>query len=828
MKRFYALLLAAVLLLSAVPLVNAAAFTITLPKKIEAGKTFAFDWDMAGNETSYTVILSQGKTRLGMWKTTGHSYSINGKLISAPGTYTLTVRAMKGDTVVDSASVDFYAVGDGPTAPPVTDPPAPVTDPPVPVTAPPVTAPPAPVTDPPVPFTAPPVTNPPAPVTDPPVPAELPQIILYGQNTIKPGEDMDLNWTNVGFGAVYSLSIVNPYGYQVYNWVNLTVTSYHIPGAVFTEEGTYVLEITATLGGKTGNGHGLVHVQKGVTAPPYSSSSVRSVLYGGSEVIGKYRYATANGEKSFTVVTDSQYDTVIAWVDGSCVYYGMGSVARSGKYWGHSFTITFSVGFHTVEFAVAGGTGSVSGSVASPAGTSAQTMYMGYGAYLYSWPKDGYQTSRYLPAGTQVTLRGNLNGFDYITYGSTYYFVKTGVLSYGGYDPYVPYDPYDYYNTEHEHFYVNGYCLYCGAAQPKATTPPPANTGTAVIRKDGITIQPGETVAVKGSQALYTVMGQDLTMLYDSRIIKVAISGGGLNVTALKVGESRLYVTYKGMEVINTQVKVTTVTPAPSPTPIPQVPVQEVPVQEAPAASGADAKAIPEDIAQFDSFRAILVENGVDPSRIATDDDLRRMLEMVDEETGIYPALANVIMKAYEGREDAFSAAFGYDRLYNGQPNYTLLMTDLYFSLEDIDLKDPEGCLRDFSLKNGNAYQVSSVYVYTVPMTAGDYNSCAVQQIQILLRLRAAAGREYIPYLATADTWSCRVLESGKYCYLTATGVLEGNQCAVLNGDAAARLGQAVPASEMKTLLDGKDGVYSEAFLQGGSIEYIGLKVTPN
>ena len=818
MKRFCALLLAALMLLAAVPLANAAGLTITLPNEIRTGRSFTVRWTQAASETSYQVILSQGKTRLGSWKTSDHDYMISGRNIPQPGVYTLTVNAMKGNEVVASASVDFNAVGEGPTVPPVTAPPAPATETPVPFTAPPVTDPPAPVTDPPA-----PVTDPPVPVTDPPVPGELPEIILYGRSYITPWEDMDVNWTNVGLGAVYSLNVVSPTSGETYNWANLTATSFTIPGVVFDEEGTYLLEVTATLGSKTGYGHGLVNVQKNVTEPPYYPSSIRSVLYGGSEVIGKYRYATAGGAKSFTVVSDSQYDTVIAWVDGSCVYYGTGSVARSGKYWGHSFTINFSVGFHRVEFALEGGAGSVSGNVASPSGTSAQTMYVSRGAYLYSWPMEGYQSSRYLPAGTQVTLRGYLNGFDYITYGSTYYFVRSGVLTYSGYDPY---DPYDYYNTEHEHFYVNGYCLYCGAPEPKAT--PAAPAGTVSNLKDGVALQPGETVAVKGSQPLYSVMGKDLVMLYDSRIIRTAISGGGLNVTGLKQGETKLYVTYKGMEVINCMVRVSTATAAPTPTPIPQVPVQPDPAKELPAASGADAKAIPEDIAQFDSFRAILVENGVDPSRIAADDDLRKMLEMIDEETGIYPALANVIMKAYEGREDAFSAAFGYDRLYNGQPNYALLMTDLYFSLEDIDLKDPEGALKDFSLKNGNAYQVSSVYVYTVPMTAGDYNSCAAQQIQILLRLRAAANREYIPYLASADTWSCRVLESGKNCYLTATGVLEGNQCAVLNGDAAANLGKFVPASEMKILLDGKDGVYSESFLQGGSVEYVGLKVTPN
>ena len=817
MKRVCSFLLVVLLVLSLAPQGLADALSapkLTLPKEIYAGVKFTVKWNSVSKADSYTITLFTGdRTRKTQWSTQDTSYVVPGRAIPEPGTYELTVSAKHAGYDPGVKTVNITVLPAKATAIPVTKPP--VTK--APVTMKPVTI---------APVTKAPVTPKPTDVEYiTPTPGTLDDLKIYGKSAIFVGESLKVDWTNVS-GAVYTLQVFGPANVAGYSWNSLWDNTFTIPGTVFADEGTYVITVNAFLLGGNASASGTVKVTRGVTEPPVYPTTIKSVLYNGAEVIGRSRYATAGSAKNFTVLTGSPYDEIIAWVDNTCVYYGEGTVKKSGSSWGHTFPITFPVGIHTVEFALADGSAAVSGNIASPAGTGAETMYVTYGTYQYSWPKQGYRSGTYLRPGTQVVLRGSLNGFDYITVNGNYTFVEKGQLSYA-----APYDPYPYPTAypAHQHLFINGYCIYCGMPQgsdPAIVIPtavPAATPRTVTPLKNILALQPGDTVRVSGAVPVNASQTSNLVMLYDNRIIDVDNVSGGFTVHAIKEGNSRLYISYNGMDVVNCQVQVAYATQAPTPTPLPEAPDYSVETL-----SGADPQALCEDYTQFALFRTLLTDCGVDSTKIKTDDDLKKMLQLVgEEETGLYPALANVIMNAYDGKDEAFKAAFGYDRVVNGSLNYNALMTDLYFTLDDVDLKDPQGCLKSFSAKNGNAFEVASVYIYTIPMTVPDYENLVSQNIQVLLRLQAAAGREYIPYQAQPGTWTCRVLEGGKYLYLTATGVLAGKDSVTLNGDAAAQLGQAAPDTEMSIVLDGREGVYSEAFLQNGVLDYIGLKVVP-
>ena len=97
---------------------------------------------------------------------------------------------------------------------------------------------------------------------------------------------------------------------------------------------------------------------------------------------------------------------------------------------------------------------------------------------------------------------------------------------------------------------------------------------------------------------------------------------------------------------------------------------------------GGDQGAPRNDIDNYDKYRDIIEKNT--GKKFKKNSDLRRYLQKLNNEGCGYVAMINTIFAAYEGRPEEFRKTFGYD-MYdeNGNPNYNMLLVDIYSATDN-------------------------------------------------------------------------------------------------------------------------------------------------
>ena len=660
------------------------------------------------------------------------------------------------------------------------------------------------------------------PDATPPPYAPDPDIEVPG--SVQAGTDVPVTWSAVVAGAVYTVTVTSPDGTEIV--FSTSETGVIVPGAFFDDVGTYWIALTVSCPGMRDT---TVEVPLTVTA---AGSAIISVLHNKAEVIGKYRYCTAGFTRTFHVITASASDVILVYIDGKQVSVGY---VRTEPYtpgtWDHQIDLVFSRGIHKIEFCTTFNPIRLAGRIASPSSVTERTMYATPLTLLYSWPEEGYHSNHYLTPGTAVTLKGELNGFDYIIWGSNYYFVRSGTLAYYWEDsvsyvtPFPAYPAPDDpgtvpYPAGHTHTYENGQCTQCGVKVIGL-----GYGGFMAFTPDSVKISAGETRKVSISRRLTASDVARLSIDYDRNIVSLSIDDDVMTLRGIADGYTDIVITLDGTLVGSLPLQVGQVTPAPDPV-----------VEGMPAPIDAETVYLPTDgyfganislnnvdWADLDDLKAILAASGVEGAENMGLDEIRAVLAGAEDDNGVCSAMADLIMNAYIGQEDCFFDDFGYTmRDEDGSFRVNILMTDIIFTLGGVRSGDLMECLAQFSAAKGGIFEAETVELIFFPLTETYFSQYAGVGVQIAAHVKAGTQAVDIPlYDAGTASWSVRTVEAGKDLYAAVAGALSGDAVLVPQSPAVG----AVPEYEEVLAVEGHMGIFADEFLTDGEFTAFGIRI---
>ncbi len=653
----------------------------------------------------------------------------------------------------------------------------------------------------------------------PPPYAPTPDIQL--PDSVKAGTDTFIVWSDSGAGAVYTVTVTAPDGDQIV--FSTSETDVTVPGAFLDAAGSYLVAVTASCPGlRDSTGEAVLKV----TA---AGSAVIRVLHNKADVIGKYRYCTAGYTRTFHVITASDSDVIQVYIDGKKVSY---SLVRTDPYtigtWDHQIDLVFSRGIHQIEFCTVLNPIRVSGRIASPSAVGERTMYATPLTLLYSWPAEGYHSSRYLTPGTAVTLKGELNGFDYIIWGGNYYFVRSGTLayywedsvSYASPEPVWPtYPETAPYTGGHTHTYENGQCTQCGVKVIGL-----GYGGFMAFTPESVKLNAGETANVFISRRLTASDVARLSIDYDRNVVSLSIESDVMTLRGLADGYTDIVITLDGTRVGGLSVQVGDAVPAPVTEGMPVPQEAETVYLPAEGCFGANPSLIGTDWAELDDLRAILAASGVEGAENMGPDELRAVLAGAEDDNGVCAAMANLIMSAYIGQEDSFLDDFGYPMMdESGNFRVNVLMADIVFTLGGVRSGDLMECLSQFSAAKGGIFEAEKVDLIFFPLTETYFSQYAGVGVQIAARVKAGNRDVDIPvYEFGTNAWSFRTVGAGKELYAAVAGALSGDAAFVPQGWTVS----GKPEYEETLALDGCMGVFAGEFLIDGEFDSFGVRIT--
>ena len=655
----------------------------------------------------------------------------------------------------------------------------------------------------------------------PPPYAPVPEIHVPG--SVQAGTDAPVSWNASVEGAVYTVTVTSPSGGKIV--FSTSETGVTVPAAFLDAAGTYEITFTVSCPGMRDS---TVTLSLTVTA---GAGVIIRVLHNKTEVIGKYRYCTAGYTRTFHVITSSASDVILVYVDGKQVSTG---VIRTEPYtsgtWDHQVDVVFSRGIHKIEFCTTVNPVRSAGHIASPSAVTERIMYATPQTLLYSWPAEGYHSNRYLTPGTAVTLKGELNGFDYIIWGDNYYFVKSGTLAYYRENSMPAVTPaavvptptsVGMYTGGHTHTYENGQCTQCGVKVIGL-----GYGGFMAFTPDRVNMNAGETKNVSISRRLTASDVARLSIDYDRNVVSLSVESDVMTLRGLADGHTDIMLTLDGTLVGSLSVQVGEPVPSPVTEGMP-APVEADTVYLAGSGRfGANRALIGADWADMDDLRAILAASGVEGAGEMSRDEILAVLAGAEDGNGVCAAMANLIMSAYIGSEDRFLDDFGYAMLDEGGTfRVNVLMADIVFTLGGVRSGDLMECLLQFSAAKGDLFEADKVELIFFPLTETYLSQYAGVGVQAAAYVRAGAENVDIPwYDADAAVWSVRTVEAGKDYYAAVAGALSGDKVIVPEGLSFGSSG-AAPEYEEVLAVDGHMGVFADEFLTDGEFTTFGIRI---
>ena len=654
-------------------------------------------------------------------------------------------------------------------------------------------------------------------VTPPPY---APQPEIWVPASVQAGSNAFIAWSAPVPGAVYTVTVTSPEGTEII--FSTSETDVTVPGAFLDDAGLYrITLVTSCPGLRDSTAEAILTVTSG-------GGGIIRVLHNRADVIGKYRYCTAGYVRTFHVITASASDVILVYIDGKQVSAGTGyTEPYTIGTWDHQIDLVFSRGIHKIEFCTTLDPVRLSGHIASPSPVTERTMYATPMTLLYSWPGEGYHSSRYLTPGTAVTLKGELNGFDYIIWGSNYYFVRGGTLAYNREDsvsyvtPTPVYPGTAPYTGGHTHTYENGQCTQCGVKVIGLVY-----GGSMAFTPDSVKMYAGETRNVSISRRLTASDVNRLSIDYDGTVVSLSIESDVMTLRALADGYTDIVITLDGAKVGGLSVRVGEAAPSPEPVvegmPVPaEAETVYLPVD---GCFGANLSLVDADWADLDDLKAILASSGVEGTENMGPEEVRAILAGAGDFSGVCAAMANLIMNAYIGQEDRFLDDFGYTMFdEDGYFRVNVLMADIVFTLGGVRPGDLMECLAQFSAAKGGIFEAEKVDLIFFPLTETYFSQYAGVGVQIAAHIQAGERNADIPWFDPGTAaWSFRTVEAGKDLYAAVAGALSGDAVIIPQGLASG----VKPEYEEILALDGHMGVFADEFLTDGEFTAFGVRIT--